>query len=276
MQLAGATVVVTGAGGGIGRELVVQAVARGARVAAVDIRQEALDETAAAVADSDRVATFVVDITDRDAVAALPAAVEAALGPTDVLVNNAGIIQPFIRLAELDDETIDRVIDVNLYGPLNMVRAFLPGLLARPAAHVLNVSSMGGFLPVPGQTIYGAAKAGVKLMTEGLYAELLDTQVGVTVVMPGAVATDITGNSGVDVPGGAGDDEDRPNMPITEPADAAETILDGIEHGKLYVFVGLDARLLNIATRIAPRQATHLIQSQMKRLLDPADAAAAG
>ncbi len=105
-----------------------------------------------------------------------------------------------MKLNDLDYEAIERVLDVNLYGTIHVVKAFLPHLLERPVAHLANVSSMGGFLPVPGQTIYGASKAAVKLMTEGLYAELLETNVAVTFVMPGAVSTDITANSGVDVP----------------------------------------------------------------------------
>ena len=93
----------------------------------------------------------------------------------DGLINNAGIVQPFVPFADLDQAAIDRVLDVNLMGTINMSRAFMPVLLSRPEAHLANVSSMGGFFPFPGQTLYGASKAGVKLLTEGLYAELLDT-----------------------------------------------------------------------------------------------------
>ncbi len=67
---------------------------------------------------------------------------------------------------------------------------------------MINVSAMGGFLPVPGQTIYGASKAAVKLFTEGLYSELMDTNVKITAVFPGAIGTNIAANSGVTTPGG--------------------------------------------------------------------------
>jgi short-subunit dehydrogenase len=73
---------------------------------------------------------------------------------------------------ELGYEAIERVMNVNFYGTLYMTKTFLPHLLTRPEAHVVNVSSMGGFLPVPGQVIYGASKAAVKLLTEGLHSEL--------------------------------------------------------------------------------------------------------
>lgn len=266
MDVAGKVIVVVGGGNGIGRHVVLELLRRGARVAAVDIRQEALDETVDLAGAGAPVATYLVDITDREAVEALPTRVVDELGGVDGLVNVAGIIQPFVRLNDLDYDAIDRVIDVNLYGTIHTVKAFLPLLLDRPVAHVANVSSMGGFLPVPGQTIYGASKAAVKLMTEGLYAELLGTDIGVTLVMPGAVRTAITANSGVATPGSVQSAEES-NFPTTEPDEAARIIVDGIEANRLHVHVGRDSRLMNLANRVAPRQSTHLIQRQMKDLL---------
>lgn len=266
MKPSGKVVVVTGGGNGISRAVAIELVRRGARVAAVDLRAEALDDTASLVDDADRLATYVIDITDRTAVDALPSQVIGDLGALDGVINVAGIIQPFVRLNDLDMDIIERVIDVNLYGTLNLVKAALPHLLERPVAHIANVASMGAFLPVPGQTVYGASKAAVQLLTEGLYAELRDTAVGVTLVLPGAVSTDITGNSGVEVPRLAS--EGGPSLPITAPEDAARMIADAIERDRLYVYVGKDSRALNIAKRLAPRRATHLIARQMKQLLD--------
>jgi NAD(P)-dependent dehydrogenase (short-subunit alcohol dehydrogenase family) len=264
MKVAGKAVVVVGGGNGIGRAVVLELLRRGARVAAIDLRQEGLDDTVAAVTAGERLVTFQADVTDRAAVDALPELVTSALGEVDGLINVAGIIQPFVRLTDLDQEAMKRVIDVNLYGTINTVKAFLPHLLERPSAHVANVSSMGGFLPVPGQTIYGASKAAVRLMTEGLYAELLDTNVGVSVVFPGAVRTEITANSGVAVPA---TDPDGPQYPTTEPDAAARTIIDGIEADRLHIYVGRDARLMGVLNRLAPRRSTHLIQRKMKDLL---------
>ena len=264
MKLQDTTAVVTGAGGGIGRELVLELVRRGARVAAVDLNAARLQGTLDA-AGSDRVTSHVVDITDRDATAALPDAVIAAHGAIDVLINNAGVIQPFVPLLELDFDVVDRMIDVNLHGTVNMCKSVVPHILDRPVGHVVNVSSMGGYLPVPGQTMYGAAKAGVRLLTEGLYAELLDTSVGVTCVMPGAIATDITGNSGVVIEGA----EERAGAArTTSPQDAARIILDGIEGNKLHVYVGTDAKLMQMAVKVAPKPAVKLIRKQMADLLD--------
>jgi NAD(P)-dependent dehydrogenase (short-subunit alcohol dehydrogenase family) len=265
VQVRGKVMVVVGGGDGIGREVVLELLRRGARVAAVDVRRDGLEETVALAAAGDRLATFQADITDRAAVKELPGGVVETFGVVDGLVNVAGIIQPFVRLVDLDDDVIDRVIDVNLYGTLHTVRAFLPYLLERPVAHVANVSSMGGFLPVPGQTIYGASKAAVKLMTEGLYAELRETDVGVSLVLPGAVRTEISANSGVEVPRTS---EESSRYPTTAPGDAAVMIVDGIEADRFHVYVGRDSRVLNLLHRLAPRRSTHLIQRQMKRLLD--------
>lgn len=162
MKVAGKIWVVTGAGSGMGRELALQLVQRGAYAAAVDRNPEGLEVTRkAAGAHGGRLSVHVVDVTDRDAVNALPDAVVSVHGGVDGLINNAGIIQPFVPVAELDIATIHRVLDVNLMGTVHMVQAFLPFLTARPEAHVANVSSMGGFFPFPGQTVYGASKAAV-------------------------------------------------------------------------------------------------------------------
>ncbi|MDH3302487.1 MAG: SDR family oxidoreductase [Acidimicrobiia bacterium] len=271
--------VVTGGGNGIGRHLVFDLLRRGASVAAVDIRQESLDETASLVGSGavgpmapgieDRLGLIFADVTDRAVCDRLPERVANAFGPADCLINNAGIIQPFVRFNDLEFDDIDRVVRVNLYGPLHMTKAFLPGLLERPEAHIANVSSMGGFLPVPGQTVYGATKAAIKLLTEGLHVELLETNVGVSVIMPGGVSTDITANSGVEAPTGVdADDPSSSRIPTTTPSDAATIILDGIEDNELYIHVGMDSKLLHLATRTAPKRAAHLIARQMKSLLD--------
>jgi short-subunit dehydrogenase len=266
VKVSGKVVAVTGGGNGIGRELVLELLRRDARVAAVDIRQDSLDETARLADAGDRLALFVVDISDRQDVEALPAKVIAELGAVDGLINNAGIIQPFVLLNDLEYDAIERVVNVNFWGTVHTVKAFLPHLLKRPVGHVANVSSMGGFLPVPGQTVYGATKAAVKLLTEGLYAELMDSSVGVSVIMPGAVGTEISSNSGVGVPAGA-ESADASKFPTTSAAEAAQIILDGIESDDFHIFVGRDARTMSILSRVAPRRATHFITNKMKDLL---------
>jgi short-subunit dehydrogenase len=155
---------------------------------------------------------------------------------------------------------------VNFWGVVNTTQAFLPHLLTRPEACVVNVSSMGGLAPVPGQTLYGASKAAVKLLTEGLYAELRGTPVAVTVVFPGGVATNITANSGVATPGGV-TDSDAASMNLTTPQDAARQVVDGVEQGSYRVVIGKDARMLDRLSRLAPRRATDLVAKRMASLL---------
>ena len=264
MKVKDKVVVVTGAGNGMGREITLELVRRGAKVAAVDMRQDFLDETKKlATALGGKVETFVVDVTDAAKVAALPAQVEKALGATDVLMNNAGIIQPFVKINELDMAAAQRVINVNFYGPLQMVKAFLPGLLNRPEAHILNVSSMGAYAPVPGQSVYGASKAAVKLFTEGLRSELMNTKVGVTVVFPGGIATNIAGNSGMHIEAPA-----DMKAPKTTPAPvAAKAMVDAIENNKPRICIGSDAKMMDRLSRLNPVMAANIIYKQMASLL---------
>lgn len=272
MRVSGKVWVVTGGGSGMGRELVLQLLTAGGRVAAVDLRPDALQETAQLAAAGQRLSVHSVDVTDRSAVEALVHDVLAAHGGVDGLINNAGIIQPFVPVKDLGYDDIGRVLEVNLMGTMHMIKAFLPVMLERPEAHIANVSSMGGFFPFPGQSVYGASKAAVKLLTEGLYAELLDTRVGVSVIMPGAVNTAITENSGVATPMA----DAASGMPMTSAVDAARIMIEGIEKDRLYIFVGKDARLMNLAIRIAPRRAIGVIQKKMKKLMPSAAPAAQG
>jgi short-subunit dehydrogenase len=267
MKAAGKTIAVTGGGNGIGRQLVLDLLGRGARVAALDISEAGLAETAALAGDkADRLSTHVANITDRDAVDALPAAIIAAHGQIDGVINCAGIIQPFVKVNELDYSAIERVMNVNFWGVMNMTKAFLPHLLERPAAHIVNISSMGGFLPVPGQSVYGASKAAVKLLTEALHSELMETNVSVTVVFPGAIATDISKNSGLDAPG-VDESGDTPKFKMTAPADAARIIVDAMEADAYRVCVGNDSKMMDRLCRM-PERAAGIIYKQMRSLLD--------
>lgn len=263
MKVKDKVVVVTGAGGGIGGALVASLLKRGARVVAVDLSQENLDKLKESA--GDKVSVYALNIANRDEVARLSEWVTETHGQVDGLINCAGIVQPFVKVNDLDIEVVERVMNVNFYGTLFMVKAFLPKLLERPEAHIMNVSSMGGFLPVPGQAVYGASKAAVKLMTEGLYAELLDTNVHVTVVFPGATKTEITKNSGVGMPSGA--DAASIKIPMLLPEQAAEIMIKGMEKNKMQIFTGKDSNLMNRLYRLKPKFATKLLAKQMRSLL---------
>lgn len=267
MKPGGKVIVVTGAGNGVGRAVTLEALQRGAAVAAVDISQEGLEETSRMADAGDQLSIHVVDITDKVAVAALPAEVAARHGAVDGLVHLAAIIQPFERVKDLEDAAIERVFNVNWWGTLNLNRAFLPVLLGRPEGHIVNTSSMGGFIPVPGQTIYGASKAAVKLLTEALNAECRGTPVRVTVVIPGGMATNMPANSGVSVKLPEGADIEKLSRNLTTPEQAANAILDGMAKNAYRVVIGRDAKMMDLFYRVNPSGAAGLIARQMKSLL---------
>jgi short-subunit dehydrogenase len=270
MKVQNKVIVVTGGGNGIGRELVLNLLSKGASVAAVDINEAALQETIElAGSQKDKLSTHIVDITNKDAVAALPEQVISRHRAVDGIINNAGIIQPFVRVNELDYAAIERVMNVNFYGTLYMTKAFLPHLLTRPEAHITNLSSMGGFLPVPGQSLYGASKAAVKLFTEALHSELLHTNVGVTVVFPGAIGTNIAANSGVanTLRVAVENVEEERARKTLAPSKAAEIIINGIEQNRYRVLVGSDAAFMDFIYRLNPQRAANFIYKQMKSLL---------
>ncbi len=295
MNVRGKVFVVTGAGNGIAREVTLQLLAKGARVAGVDLNGKGLEETAAlatatatttttatATPSADRFTQHVVNITDREAVAALPAAVKEAHGQIDGLLNIAGVIQQFVKIIDLPFSEIEKVMNVNFWGVINTVKAFLPELIERPEAAILNVSSMGAYAPVPGQAAYGASKAAVRLLTEALYAELMDTNVAVTTIFPGAIATNIAQNSGVSIgeaaAGSASEEnanggntsagnEDAPTHKTTPAPEAARQIIEALEKGKFRATVGADATAMDRIARLSPKKATELIAKQMGDLL---------
>ena len=254
------TFLVTGAGNGIGREVALFLIENEAIVIGVDINKDGLKETEKIAGKN--FSFYEVNITEKSAVEDL----SKQIRDIDGLINVAGIIQPFVKVNELDYEAIERVMGVNFYGTLYMVKTFLPQLLKRSESHIVNVSSMGGFLPVPGQSIYGASKAAVKLMTEGLYAELKDTNVGVTIVFPGATETHISENSGVKIEAPK-DDSKTKSFPTLSPRKVAKLIIEGIEKKKFRVCTGKDSKMMDKLYRINPKFATNLIAKQMKSLL---------
>jgi short-subunit dehydrogenase len=268
MRVSGKTIVVTGGGNGIGRQVVLQLLAKGAKVAALDLSAASLAETSQ-LAKSDRLSVHGVNLAELDQVVRAKAEINAIHGAVSGVINVAGIIQPFVRVNELSFEQIKKVMDVNFYGLLHVTKTFLPELISQPEAHIANVSSMGGFVPVPGQSIYGASKAAVKLLTEGLYSELKGTKVGVSTIFPGAVATGIALNSGImteaqmkemAAKGGAA-------RKTTSPELAASLIIEGIEKGKFHVLIGPDAKTMYLLSRLMPERAANLIYKNMKDLL---------
>jgi short-subunit dehydrogenase len=148
---------------------------------------------------------------------------------------------------------------------LYLIKAFLPHLLSRPQAQIFNISSMGGFLAVPGQSVYCASKAAVKILSESLASELAKTNVHITTVLPGAIFTDIKTNSGLGKEAGvsASDYKTAPKGTLS-PSVAVKAIIESVEQGKSSVCIGKDSKVMNIFYRLNPTFACGLINKKMK------------
>jgi 2-hydroxycyclohexanecarboxyl-CoA dehydrogenase len=182
--------VVTGAGGGIGEAIATELAAAGAAVAIWDVNGERAQQVSKRI-DGDcgvRTVALDVDVSDRGAVTAAVAAVEAELGPVDILVNNAGIdvIGPFVDSKEDD---WDRIIRVNLRGPIVCCHAVLPGMVERGQGRIISIGSDAGRVGSSGETVYAATKGGVIALTKSLAREVAKHGITVNCVCPGPTDT---------------------------------------------------------------------------------------
>jgi uncharacterized protein len=186
MKLQGAHVVVTGGSRGIGEQIARQCAARGAKVTVVARNHDALVRVADAISGN----VFVADLTDDAVVDGLVEKIEAQFGPIDVLVNNAGL-ETSTPFAVEDEREIRAVSRVNLEVPMLLTRHVLPQMLARNSGHIVFVSSLAGTAGFPGMAVYGATKAGILNFVNGLARELKATNVNITTLSPGPVATEM-------------------------------------------------------------------------------------
>lgn len=186
MDLTDKIALVTGAGSGIGRATAHALAAVGATVIVTDVNEPAGQETADHIGGATRF--LPLDISDREACRAIATDVEAEFGRLDVLANVAGwdIIQPFL---DVTDEFIDRVIEINLKGPINLTKAFVPALTASGSGRVVNVASDAGRVGSTGETVYAGAKGGVIAFTKSLAREMVRNQIRVNCVCPGPTDT---------------------------------------------------------------------------------------
>jgi len=244
--------VVTGAGSGIGRATALRLAGRGCHLALADVDRAGLEATARAVAGRPaQVSTHVVDVASAPAMEAFARAVEATHGAAHVLVNNAGVA----LAADFAGQRLDDLawqLGVNYWGVVHGCHFFLPLLRRQDEAHIVNLSSMFGFLGLPGQSGYCAAKAAVRALSESLYAELRDEGIGVTTVHPGCIATSIVRSGRIADEALRRDVQalfDRRGAP---PDVVAAAIVRGIERNRLFVRVRPESFATDWLKRIFP------------------------
>ncbi len=195
MDLKSRVAVVTGAASGIGRAIAVSLARRGCALALADIDEDGLAETRRlASAGTEKISLHRLDVADRKAVAAFPAAVFEPHGRADLLVNNAGVALGG-TFEQVSEEDFEWLFEINFWGVVRVTRAFLPLLRASDDARIVNLSSVFGLIAPAGQTAYAASKFAVRGFSNALMQELEPSPVGVTVVHPGGVATAIADRS---------------------------------------------------------------------------------
>ncbi len=266
--------VVTGAASGIGRALAARLAQEGASIAIADINAGDLDATAhmlkPAGGAAGKVTTHIVDVSDKERVAAFAREVVEAHGGANLLINNAGV--GLIGLAEqLSIEDIEWLMGVNFWGVVHGVKHFLPILRRQPQAHIVNISSVFGIIGPAGHSAYAASKFAVRGFTEALRHELAGGPVKVSVVHPGGIKTNIANNSRA----GAGADRaaaDREraifNMAArTSSEAAAERIVRGVSRDEERILIGIDAWAIDRIQRWAPVKYWRLMSRMIKIMM---------
>ena len=186
--LEGKVAIVTGGGQGIGRALSLRLAEEGAKVAIFDLKAEAGEETAMLAGSGATVKTYVLDVGDQDAVKAGVEQVEFELGPIWALVNNAGWDHPAPFLST--DKTLwDKIIRINLYGPLNTHHAVAPLMVARRGGRIINIASDAARVGTSNEAVYSACKGGLISFTKSVARELATKGVLLNVVCPGPTNT---------------------------------------------------------------------------------------
>ncbi len=249
--IASKTFLITGVSSGLGRAFAEGALQAGHRVIGT-VRRTGDAEAFAALAPG-RADPLVLDVTDFDAIPAAVANAEQQAGPIDVLVNNAGYGHEGV-LEESSMDDLQRQFAANVFGPVAMTKAVLPGMRARRRGHIVNVTSMGGFITMPGISFYCGSKFALEGISEALGKEVAGLGIRVTALAPGQFRTDWAGRSMDRTPRSIAD-YDAVMDPIRtarqaksgkqpgDPAKAAQVLLALVEaaHPPVRLFLGADA-----------------------------------
>ncbi|MGD0473833.1 MAG: SDR family NAD(P)-dependent oxidoreductase [Candidatus Velthaea sp.] len=253
---------ITGAGAGIGRALAIELAGRGYTLALADRDETGLAQTVRAVRDRSAVSKHVVEVAQRAAVEAFAADVLRTHGRVDVVINNAGVSSAG-TVVELTVDEIDWLMNVNFWGTVYGVKAFLPALLQSPGSTIVNLSSVLGLVAAAGQAPYSASKFAVRGFSEALREELRG-KVHVLTVYPGGIKTNIARSARI----AAAADQDayrrgiaafERNVLTRSPEQAARAIARGIERRSDIVLVGAYARRIDVLARLFGPRAARLI-----------------
>ncbi len=238
--VSGKVVAITGGARGIGKATAAALARRGARVSIGDL-DAALAEQAAKEIGGGAVA-FELNVTDRDSFESFLDRTEEALGPLDVLINNAGImpIGPFV---DEDDATARRMVDINLHGVIFGCKLALARMLPRNSGHIVNIASQAGKAGLPGGATYCATKHAVVGLSEAIRGELRDTGIEVSCVMPAVVNTEL----------GSGLVRTR-GVRFLEPDEVAEAIVEALETGRFDVWVPRSSAYIGYVINMLPRR----------------------
>ncbi|GAC1437166.1 MAG: SDR family oxidoreductase [Solirubrobacteraceae bacterium] len=258
-QLAGKVAAITGGARGIGRCTAQAFIRKGMKVAIGDLDLPTAQATAREIGAT----AYELNVTDRASFAAFLDSVERDLGPIDVLVNNAGIMQ-LGRLVEEDDATAERMVDINVHGVLFGMKEALPRFVARGSGHLVNIASSAGKAGFPGGATYCGTKHFVVGVSEAVRAELRETSVEVSCVMPGIVNTELA----------AGLQQAR-GVKNVNPEDVAAGIVEALEFPRFDVYVPKSIGPINTVLGIMPRRGREAFARALKadKVLDQADGA---
>jgi short-subunit dehydrogenase len=240
------TVLITGAGGGFGRHMVTQFRAAAAKLVLTDVTEDALQDAVDDAGD-DLVGSFVADLSTEEGCNAVAEYCASHNLVPDILVNNAGIAV-FGRQDDVPQERWEALMQLNLLAPMRLCQRLLPGMIERGSGHVINISSIAGWIGARGLSSYSAAKYGLRGYGTSLAADLDGTGVHVSNVYPCFSRTSI-----LDSPQ-YGYEERRgiPEWLISEPSDVVAQIIKGVRRNRVHIFPDRHARLINYITRFAP------------------------
>ena len=256
ISFVGKVAVVTGAGSGIGRALALKLAESGARLAISDIDTSGLEETAVRCESRGaEVRTDRLDVTERESVLAYAKTLRTHFDIVHQIYNNAGIAY----YGSVQHETfkdIERVLDVNFWGVVNITKAFLPHLIDSGDGHVVNISSLFGLTPFPANNAYNASKYAVRGFTESLRQEMLLARypVKVTCVHPGGIKTAVARSAGAAEgldPAAIARTFDK-RLALHSPEMAASRIVAGVRANRARIVIGAEAKFLDRLSRLAP------------------------